>query len=240
MPTISRSLALGRGRRAARRSPAGRSRRRQALLAAAACRRRRRRDRARRPTGRRCDRPEPLPEKAGVGLELLVGRLVGLCNPPGEERVVAVVEAEPAAERAAQAVDGRQGAVGDGPLHSVLALARSLLERALGFADRLGQAGSVAGDLRPVHRLELPPRRLEVEDRLREGDERRDLASLLGSQLELAKLVRQVVLEEQVVDLAVLAKPVEVELAEPVEPLFVETAQPLVAPSTSRAVPSGA
>ena len=49
-------------------------------------------------TEARGHRAKSLPEKGGVSLESLVGGLVRLLDPPGEERVIAVVKAEPAAQ----------------------------------------------------------------------------------------------------------------------------------------------
>src|SRR5262245_15467619 len=50
---------------------------------------------------------------SAVSAERLIHRFVRLVDPPGEERVVAVVITEPRPQRVAQAVDRRGGAIGD-------------------------------------------------------------------------------------------------------------------------------
>ena len=73
--------------------------------------------------------------------------------------------------------------------------------------------------------MQLAPGFVELEDRARERDERGRLGRLLAADVDLPQLVRELVLQQQVVDLAVLAQAVEVEVAELVEPLLGELAQ---------------
>src|SRR5262249_16850560 len=169
-----------------------------------------------------------LAEEAGIRLERLVSRLIRLLHPPGGERVVAVLKAEPAAPRAPQALDGRQRAVGGRPLRTRLA-PRLALQLAARLGDLLGQPGQVPSDLRPVPGLERPTRLVQFEDRPSKGDQRVRIGPLLGAEIALPQLVGQVVLEEEVIDLAVLSEPVEIERADPVEPSLCEVADPLVA-----------
>ena len=58
--------------------------------------------------------------------------------------------------------------------------------------------------------------------------------SLVGADVNLPKLVGQVILEEQVIDLAVLAEPIEVNRAELVEPLRSEVVDPFIAMRRAR------
>src|SRR5262249_13903188 len=52
-------------------------------------------------------------QEGAISGERLIHRFVRLINPPGEERVVAVVITVPRPQRAAQAVDRRDSAIGD-------------------------------------------------------------------------------------------------------------------------------
>ncbi len=133
----------------------------------------------------------------------------------------------------AQALDRRQGRLAASRL--TLSLARE--SRSSGpprFADLLGQ--TVEDPATFDQSIGFSSRRdaIEVEDLLRERDKRRRRARSFDRGVELAELVGQMVLEEQIVDLAVLAQPVEVELPELVEPLLGELANPLIARRRSR------
>jgi len=91
-------------------------------------------------------RAKSLPEEAGIGLESRVGAFVGLLNPPGKDRVVSVVEAEPAAERVAETFHLSQGVVRHGFLDAPFP-ASVLFEITTRLGDLSGQAGQRPGDL---------------------------------------------------------------------------------------------
>src|SRR5262245_37530894 len=59
-------------------------------------------------------------QEVGVGGERLVHRFVWLIDPPGEERVVAVVITEPRPQRVSQAVDRRRRSIADRSLDPAL------------------------------------------------------------------------------------------------------------------------
>ncbi len=96
--------------------------------------------------------------------------------------------------------------------------------------DRFRHAANGISDLGPLHRPKLTPRLFEIRDRRGEGNQPLAFLSLADTDFVLSLLMGQIVLEQEVIDFAILAELIEIQLREPVEPLGVKLMSLLIAP----------
>ena len=182
----------------------------------------------------RRDRTQSLAEKIGVRLQPFVNALVRLLHPPGEERIIAIIEAVPRPRSVARrsSTDASARLAASRLTLSLEPDSRSTVRRA-SLISLVRPSRDVATF---AHSIVFTSRRAASRSRIfcANGTSGAARARSLRPQVELAKLVGQIVLEQQVVDLAVLSQPVELELLEPVQPLPRELAHLFVARRRSR------
>ena len=143
------------------------------------------------------------------------------------------MKAKPVPERVAQADDCGHGSVGNGLLWlesiSPGIGFKPCLDSFAGLVDLAGHPGEQGRGLRRIDSLHPAPRVFEIGDGLSEGRQRGDLGESFRLDLQLAQLVVQVVLEQQIVDPPILTHGIEIELCQRCEPVAVELFQPSVA-----------
>ena len=108
-------------------------------------------------------------------------------RPPGEEGIIAVVEAVPVSERGAQASTFARARFATASL-DLVSSDRGLASSALrASAISLVRSVRVAGDLRPFHRFQLAPGLVEIEDLVAERHQGRGLSRLLDPEVDLIR-----------------------------------------------------
>src|ERR1051326_2754903 len=162
-------------------------------------------------------------DESRVVVHRLIERFVRLFVPPREERIVAVVERVPVAQVAAQAVDRDCGSISNSLLDVATTLgAHAELDRAAPVVHLLAQVVESRRDFRGIDRFHATSRFFECDDFVGKRNERLDLAELARLDVELSEQILKMVLEQQVLDLSVLAHRVEVLTLQRREPFVVE------------------
>src|SRR5688572_23957472 len=150
---------------------------------------------------------DPFSNKIRIICKRLIQRPVRLFVPPREYRIVAVVKRVPISKIATQIVDGGDCAI----RYTFLGPRGFALDGATSFVNLLPEFVQRRSHLRRVDAFHATTRFFQIDDRLRKRDHRLDLSELFGLNVELSQFVFEVISEEDVVDLAVLAHRVEVE-----------------------------
>ena len=158
-------------------------------------------DRPRVGTGPRLGADDALAQGARVARERRVQLLGGLLHPPGKDRIVAVVVAEPAGDHAAHVVDVIGGAVGDSPgdLRRGAACPASRIELLAQAVDLFRRGGEGAGGSAGIDCLETAACVLEREQSICKGKQRRCFGAQLVAPVEQRDLMFQVAIEQHVI-----------------------------------------
>ena len=177
------------------------------------------------------------PQRGQVAVQGVVGLLEGLFRPPGEEGVVAGVVAVPGSECTSVGLkhphgpeprDRRRGRLpvpapasppGGGPVG----------EYALGLPDRNGQRRQLPRDRFPIDRLHEAPDRQQIEDVLREGQQRRHLGERARLPGEQFPPVAQFAGQQHMIDARVDVAPRDLEPVESGRPAHQKLPHPCLA-----------
>ena len=180
------------------------------------------------------DADQVLAQRVAVRGQRLVEAAVRLARPPGEERIVAVVERVPVGQHDTQRVDLTGGTRGDDRRD---VRPRDHATRLPGLRDeRLGQTGDLPrdgvqgrGGGARVDALAIVAVFLQEPQPVDERQQRRHLRPARLAERERLEVVLDAVAQQDVVDLAFGVEAVEVRLRQPALPALVERAQPPVA-----------